>query len=216
MCFILLIESYTVSAGVIVEATRLIYPATKSSVSVNLKNPDNIAYLIQSWVENAGTAKAPFIITPPLFRLDSEQDNTVRVVFTGSALPTDKESLYWLNIKAIPSLKSNEQQNTLQLAITTRIKLIYRPASLEGSPQSVAKNLIWTRHGNALQVSNPTPFYMNFYQVKLGSYIINDAKYVPPMETLTFTLPDKVNTSHVSWKIINDYGGIGSENTQKL
>jgi P pilus assembly chaperone PapD len=47
------------------------------------------------------------------------------------ALPQDKESLFWLNIKAIPS--ASQVDNTLQIAIKTRIKLIYRPATMKGA-----------------------------------------------------------------------------------
>ena len=46
--------------------------------------------------------KSSFYYYPPLYRLDGGQQNIERVVVTGN-LPQDKESLYWLNIKAIPS-----------------------------------------------------------------------------------------------------------------
>jgi len=84
--------------------------------------------------------KAPFLITPPLFRLDAKEDNVLRVVRTGGNLPGDRESLYWLNIKAIPSSKHVEGMNTLQIAINTRIKLLYRPSSIQGKPEDVADN----------------------------------------------------------------------------
>jgi len=59
---------------------------------------------VQSWVDSGGKnrAKAPFLITPPLFRLDAKEDNVLRVVRTGGNLPGDRESLYWLNIKPFP------------------------------------------------------------------------------------------------------------------
>ncbi|MDU1084752.1 MAG: molecular chaperone, partial [Leclercia adecarboxylata] len=127
-------------AGVIIEGTRLIYQGDKKEASLGLSNPDNLDYLVQSWVESADSArnKAPFLITPPLFRLDGKQDNILRVVRTGGTLPTDRESLYWLNIKSIPSTSREESSNTLQIAIKTRIKLIYRPSGINGKPDEVA------------------------------------------------------------------------------
>ncbi len=56
--------------------------------------------------------------------------NLERIVMTGS-LPQGQESLFWLNIKAIPS--ASKQMNSLQIAVKTRIKLIYRPESLRAS-----------------------------------------------------------------------------------
>lgn len=113
-------------------------------------------------------AKAPFLITPPLFRLDAKEDNVLRVVRTGGNLPEDRESLYWLNIKAIPSSKHVEGVNTLQIAINTRIKLLYRPSAVKGRPEDVADKLEWHREGNDFVVNNPTPFFMNFQTVTLN------------------------------------------------
>lgn len=61
-----------------------------------MENPDKEPYLIQSWLENqqSGVDKIAFIVTPPLFRLDGNQENMLRIVKVGDDLPKDKESLY--------------------------------------------------------------------------------------------------------------------------
>lgn len=124
---------------------------------------------MQSWVETEDNAreKAPFLITPPLFRLDAKQENVLRIIRTGGNLPADRESLFWLNIKSIPSSARNESVNTLQIAIKTRIKLLYRPSGITGKPEDVATQLSWHTRGNQLIVENPTPFYMNFQEITL-------------------------------------------------
>ncbi len=101
----LLMATTAAQAGVIIGGTRVIYPGDKKEASVPVTNNDDINYLIQSWVDTdaPGAAKAPFMVTPPLFRINAHQDNTLRVVRTGGDLPKDRESLYWLNIKSIPS-----------------------------------------------------------------------------------------------------------------
>ncbi|VTR59820.1 fimbrial assembly chaperone SthB [Serratia fonticola] len=40
--------------------------------------------------------------------------------------------------------------------------------------------LTWQRSGNSLQVTNPTPFYMNFQEVKVAGQEVKDATYVAP------------------------------------
>ncbi len=69
-----------VRAGVVVGGTRLIYDGGKKESALNISNPDAMPYLIQSWVDaqEGDSAKAPFIITPPLFRLDGGQNNLLR------------------------------------------------------------------------------------------------------------------------------------------
>ena len=133
-------------AGVALGATRVIYPAGQKQVQLAVtNNDDNSTYLIQSWVENAdGQKDGRFVITPPLFAMQGKKENTLRIIdATNDTLPQDRESLFWMNVKAIPSMdKSKLSDNTLQLAIISRIKLYYRPGKLALSPDQAAEKLI--------------------------------------------------------------------------
>lgn len=121
-----------------------------------------------------------------------------------------------MNIKSIPSSARNENTNTLQIAIKTRIKLIYRPTSITGKPEDVTTQLSWHAQGNQLIVENPTPFYMNFQEIKLDGKKVDKATYAAPKSETHFTTPGN-NTAHsVSWKIINDYGGISQSYTAHI
>ncbi|MEH0886010.1 molecular chaperone [Enterobacter sp. UNJFSC 003] len=197
-------------AGITIGGTRVVYPENKKESSIGITNPDNLDYLVQSWVETEDNVreKAPFLMTPPLFRLDAKQDNVLRIIRTGGNLPADRESLFWLNIKSIPSSSRNENSNTLQIAIKTRIKLLYRPESITGKPEDVASQLTWHTQGNQLFVDNPTPFYMNFQEVKLDGKKIDNVTYASPKKETHFALPGNISAHTVSWKIINDFGGI--------
>lgn len=206
----LILVAATAHAGVIINGTRLVYHGDKKESSLGLSNPDATDYLVQSWVDSGGknTAKAPFLITPPLFRLDAKEDNVLRVVRTGGNLPEDRESLYWLNIKAIPSSKHVEGVNTLQIAINTRIKLLYRPPAVIGKPEDVADKLEWHREGNDLVVNNPTRFYMNFQKVTLSGHKVDKATWAAPKTETHFALPGNVSGTNIAYSIITDYGSI--------
>lgn len=213
----LLTMTSAVQAGVVVGATRLIYDGGKKESSLKINNPDATPYLIQTWVENplSGTEKAPFIVTPPLFRLDGGQQNILRVVHAGGNLPADRESMYWINIKSVPSTQDTNK-NSLKIALTTRIKLMYRPEGVKGIPEEVAGKLTWQHRGTHLHVTNPTPFYMNFYEISVAGKEVNDVTYVAPGSTASFTLPAGVMTGSVSWKIVSDYGAISEAYTAGL
>lgn len=200
-------------AGVVTGGTRLIYPGGKKEASLSVTNNDATPYLIQSWVET-NNGSTPFLLTPPLFRLDGEQQTRLRVIYSGG-LPENKESMFWMNIKAIPSAQAKAGANTLQIAIKTRIKLIYRPKSVAGTPEMVTEQLRWTRSGNKLQVTNPTAFYMNFAEVKIGGAEVKEANWVAPGATASFELP-RGSTGSLRWKLINDYGGIGAQHNANL
>jgi len=193
-------------AGVIIGGTRLVYDGGKKESSLTVSNPDKTPFLIQSWVDpqDGDTTKAPFIITPPIFRLDGGQNNVLRVILTGDNLPTDKESLYWINIKSIPS--AEKKDNTLQIAVKTRIKLIYRPRNLSGDLNTAASTLKWQRDGNQLKVSNASPYYITFFNVKVNGALIKEASMVPPHSNAQMPMPAGSGNA-LSWQIINDFGG---------
>lgn len=197
-------------AGVIVGGTRVVYNSEKREASISVKNPEkSIPYLIQSWVESENVStvmKAPFIITPPLFRLDAEQENTLRIVRIDGQLPSNKETVYWLNIKSIPATERAEQ-NTLQISVKTRIKMFYRPAGLSGNASEAYKFQRFTKNGNQLRVDNPTPYYVSFYSIKIGANEIEEAGMVAPYSTRDWITPEGA-TGSISWQAINDYGGI--------
>lgn len=203
-------------AGVIVGGTRVVYDASKKEAALSVKNPEtDPPYLIQSWVEpGADAKKAPFVITPPLFRLDSGQENVLRIMSTSNDLPKDRESVYWLDIKSIPASKKTDE-NQLQISVKNRIKLFYRPVGLAGNTADAYKQLTFTRSGSQLSVNNPTPYYVSFYSLKLGNVEIKDPEMVAPHGRLSWAIP-AASPSSVTWQAINDHGGISAAASQNL
>lgn len=132
-------HSTIANAAVALGATRVIYPANQKQVLLPVTNNDPASvYLIQSWIENAGDQKdTQFVITPPLFSMQGKKENTLRIInATNHQLPGDRESLFWVNVKAIPAMeKDQKNENTLQLAIISRIKMFYRPTHLAMAPE---------------------------------------------------------------------------------
>lgn len=205
-------------AGVVVGGTRLVFDGSNKESSISVRNTDKKPYLIQSWVDMFdGTRKAPFVITPPLFRLDGGRNNVLRVVRTGGNLPEDRESIFWMNIKSIPSVpKQTEGVNTLQLAIKTRIKLIYRPKGLVVNAEEASRNLQWKLSGSTLTVTNNSPQYISFINVTLNGKKLDKVDLVAPKSSANFTIPAGTGHGTLSWQYINDFGGIGPVSSTTL
>lgn len=210
--FILLCSSIStqVYAGVALGATRVIYPAGQKQVQLAVTNNDEKGvFLIQSWVENAnGQKDNQFAITPPLFSMQGKKENTLRIIdATNNQLPNDRESLFWLNVKAIPAMdKSKQNENTLQLAIISRIKLYYRPTDLAIAPDKVAEELRFKRQAGTLFVTNPTPYFATVAELKIGSVKLDNV-LVPPFGDASVTVPANAN-GEISFQTINDYGAL--------
>ncbi|HHR1268014.1 TPA: fimbria/pilus periplasmic chaperone [Klebsiella oxytoca] len=202
--------SSQVEAAVAVGATRVIYPAGQKQVQLAVTNNDEKStFLIQSWVENsAGQKDGRFVITPPLFSMQGKKENTLRIIdATNNQLPRDRESLFWLSVKAIPAMdKSKTNDNVLQLAIISRIKLYYRPAGLSVAPEKVAESLRFKRQSGKLVISNPTPYYATVTELNAGTRKLNNT-LVPPLGEASVDLPADAG-SQVTYRTINDYGAL--------
>jgi len=167
---------------------------------------ENHVYLIQSWIERAdSTVDSNFIITPPLFQMKKKSENTLRLIYTGPALATDKETLFWVNVKAIPAKNTNtKDQNTLQLAVVSRIKLFYRPSQLPMSSFEAPYKITSQLQGHELTLSNPTPYFVNLVKLKTGSAVLPNTM-LPPGTDIKLSLPAE-SIGELSYHAINDYG----------
>ena len=214
LCSTVSIQGY---ASVALGATRVIYPADQKQVQLAVTNNDEKGvFLIQSWVENTkGQKDSQFAITPPLFSMKGKKENTLRIIdATNNQLPKDRESLFWLNVKAIPAMdKSKLNENTLQLAIISRIKLYYRPIGLSVDPDKVADELRFKRQVKSLTVINPTPYYATVTELHVGSVKL-DNTLVPPFGEVSLDLPANAN-GEIRYQTINDYGALTPKMTGK-
>ncbi|WP_353244624.1 fimbria/pilus periplasmic chaperone [Providencia sp.] len=205
-------------AGVALGATRVIYPAGQKQVQLAVTNNDEKSvFLIQSWVENtSGKKDSQFAVTPPLFTMQGKKENTLRIIdATNNQLPQDRESLFWLNVKAIPAMdKSKQNENMLQLAIISRIKLYYRPTNLSVSPETVAESLRFRRQAGTVIVINPTPYYATVTSLNIGSTKLDNV-LVPPFGEASVSAPTNANGG-ITFQTINDYGALTPKMTGNI
>ncbi|BBP98778.1 fimbrial chaperone [Burkholderia sp. SFA1] len=213
-------------ASVTIGGTRVVYPLDQREVTVKLNNDSRTPSLVQVWMDdgNADTkpaeSKTPFVITPPIFRMDANKSQTLRVMFSGEALPQDRESIYWLNVLDVPpKAEANPDVNTLQLAYRTRIKVFVRPPKLPGKPEDAPRMLDWKivpaaqGGGNALAVSNPTAYYVSFSEIQVTvngrSYKNETGGMVAPHGKEIIAIPKMsgVHAGKVHYIAISDFGG---------
>ena len=218
---LLALTACTSYAGTQIGATRVIYAEGKKETSVTVNNKDASPYLIKSWIENTNSLSGSyFMVTPPLFRMDGNQQNVVRIFKTNKPLPSDKETLFFLNITSIPSSSSEEGRNTLQIAVRTKMKLIYRPKALANNvPEDFADKISWVITGNTITATNPSSYYLNLTQITLNGKVIPMAEqnYLAPNSKTSWELPSRINKSGtLEWSVINDYGGKGKTHTITL
>ncbi|EHK1528391.1 type 1 fimbria chaperone FimC, partial [Escherichia coli] len=166
-------------------------------------------FLVNSWIENSsGVKEKSFIITPPLFVSEPKSENTLRIIYTGPPLAADRESLFWMNVKTIPSVDKNalNGRNVLQLAILSRMKLFLRPIQLQELPAEAPDTLKFSRSGNYINVHNPSPFYVTLVNLQVGSQKLGNAMAAPRVSS-QIPLPSGVQ-GKLKFQTVNDYGSV--------
>ncbi|WP_336932218.1 fimbria/pilus periplasmic chaperone [Acinetobacter bereziniae] len=194
--------------GISVGATRVIYPVDTKQISLPIMNSSSKdRFLINAWVEDILEKKTnDFIITPPLFVAEAKAENTLRVINVAADLPQDRESVYWINIKAIPSIDKSKlaDQNILQLAILSRIKLFVRPLNLKTKPENSIETLIFSKTADSITVNNPSPYHVSFVNIFLDNNKLPNTMVAPFAQV---KISEKTG-NNISYQTVNDYGGL--------
>lgn len=217
------------SAGIALENTRVIYRGSeKNGITFTVTNRTGQVYLLQSRVAqwgaspSASSSAAPFIVIPPLARFASDDALSLRIRLTKQDLPTDRESVFGLSLKAIPSQSApgseSEAEAKMILALQNNLKLFYRPTELaEMTAEVQAQALEFGLHGTELKVYNPTPYYITLGEVKADSKTValGKQRMLAPYSTVEVNLPG-ARPKSVSWNIINDDGRPTPRQSQSL
>lgn len=211
-------------AEIILHGTRVIYPSDAREVTLQLSNNGTKPSLIQAWIDDGDPqstpdqSKLPFMITPPISRVEGGKSQTLRITALPNAtqLNQKQETVLWLNVIDIPpkptsTSKNDVPDNFLQLAIRSRVKFFYRPTAIKEDINVAADKLQWIRSGQQLVVKNPSPFYITMTAIyqKNGTQnvdLLPQGLMLKPFSEDTVQLKghDLQNMSFVN---INDYGG---------
>lgn len=194
------------AGGVGLGATRMIYSGGTTQSMLQVRNTHTDApFLIQSWIENADSARSnDFLITPPLYVLKPATESVVKIMFNGKSLPQDRETLYWMTVKAIPQQKPNAAGNSLQFASANRIKVFYRPEGVGSDVNEAWKKITGEFQAGKVTLANPTPYYITTINVRIDGKPIEPVM-IPPKSTVTLSETFSL-ANNLSYQTINDYG----------
>lgn len=208
----------SVYAAVALDRTRAIITGDDKSISLNISNENKqLPYLAQGWIENDKGEKIsdPFTVLPPVQRIEPESKSQVKIQALPSvaALPQDRESVYYFNLREIPP--KSDKPNTLQLALQTRIKLFYRPTSIIPTREQMdnpwQEKLTLTRQGDHYTVVNPTSYYVTIVDAAaaVGGKTADGFEPIMIAPKSSHILDGTVNSlgNKPVLTYINDYGG---------
>ncbi|AJJ61811.1 fimbria/pilus periplasmic chaperone [Yersinia aldovae] len=205
-------------AAIALDRTRVILNGGDKSISLNISNQNKqLPYLAQGWIEDEQGNKinTPLTVVPPVQRVEAGALSQLKVqtLPAVSQLAQDRETLFYFNLREIPP--RTDKPNTLQIALQTRIKLFYRPASIVPTKSEMStpwqEKLQLTRQGDRYQVNNPTPYYItlvDFSESKTGKTAAGfKPLMVPPKGQSMLDASVGALGSKPVLTYVNDFGG---------
>ncbi|MCU7308217.1 fimbria/pilus periplasmic chaperone [Escherichia albertii] len=205
-------------AGIVIYGTRIIYPAENKEVMVQLMNQGNRSSLVQAWIDDGDTSlppekiQVPFMLTPPVAKVGANSGQQIKIRIMPNRLPTNKESIFYLNILDIPpNSPEDEGKNALKFAMQNRIKLFYRPVGVASVNKETFKKLRVNNSSNGWVIKNGSANWVTISDVKANSVKVNyETIMIAPQESQRV---DVKNHNANSWQltIIDDHGNYISE-----
>ncbi|POT55718.1 hypothetical protein C3432_22070 [Citrobacter amalonaticus] len=223
---VIMLSSPVAMAATYINHTRLIINEKDREASFTIYNEGINPALLKLWTEKDNiferpeAIKTPFMVLPPIFRLEGKTSRAVRIQFTGDrhTLPADRESLFWLNTLEVPPVADNNgSRGALQVAFRTRVKLFWRPTALANISleESIRKLHISSSDcggDRCLLVKNNSPLHVTLISLTLNDGVeikqLPDDGLLAPLSTKTVFLPHntKGNGTVKAFSWIDDYG----------
>ncbi|STB73307.1 fimbrial biogenesis chaperone [Citrobacter koseri] len=214
VCLVVVLPAQAFMLG----GTRVILPegAVVSVPVISGSADGTLLVKTRSTRDEAGKIPAPeVLVSPPLFRLDKDGRGEVRLnMVTVAGLPRDRESVRYLNVSGIPSTNSlspdrGKVATGMVIGQGVIVKVFFRPAGLPAPGPDTWKALTATRVPGGVELSNPTPYYISFSQLRV------DKKSMTPGKTGAAMLSPfshqiygtaSVQKKEVQWTMLNDLG----------
>ncbi|NRN27304.1 molecular chaperone [Photorhabdus heterorhabditis] len=202
------------AAGISLNKTRVIFIQGERAQTLTVINTTPQAWLVQVRITEDQEKTTPaFVVTPPLFRLEANSQNSLRILptFNQPPFPVDRESLGYVQMNTVPATQQVTDEPVREqasMSIGMRIKFFWRPYGLPMLPEEAYGQLRFQSQPDGIKACNPTPYFLSLDSLMLDGQTLDLNRYpsmIAPQDCVTYA--GLVGKKSVSWSMINDYGG---------
>ena len=210
----LLLLSQPLLAAVNVNATRVVFDNGVQHKSLKLVNDGDQPMLVQSWIDDGAAHSTPdranpaFVVLPPVLKLLPGEQREIRLMGSGVGLPTDRESLLWLNLYQIaPESPAASGAEKVRFALRTQLKVLWRPKTVPRLDLSSMNMLEFMRVSSDIYVVNKTKWNITLTDLVIEGYSSDGVVVAPGGKQAIFTLKSPVAINNkIDFAVINDDG----------
>nr|WP_242689369.1 molecular chaperone [Photorhabdus cinerea] len=202
------------AAGISLNKTRVIFTQGERAQTLTVVNTTPQAWLVQVRITEDQEKTTPaFVVIPPLFRLEANSQNSLRILptFNHPPFPVGRESLGYVQMNAIPAshqMANEHIRDQASMSMGMRIKFFWRPYGLPMLPEEAYGQLRFQSQPDGIKACNPTPYFLSLDSLMLDGQALDLNLYpsmIAPQDCVTYA--GLVGKKSVSWSMINDYGG---------
>lgn len=165
-----------------IDSSRVVYNENQSSATIGVRNKSDIPYLISvNITEYCGEGKQcpsteNFMASPGFRVIRPGEKFPFRLVKLADSLPTDRESLYLVEFKLLPSEAklTDEELNSSRVTfvLAGTLKLFWRPKSLANTPGVLKARdmLAATCTNRGLQIQNRSAYWGTFAELNADGH----------------------------------------------
>jgi len=202
--FTLFLVSGVSQAAVVMNASRIVMEGTFEK-TITFDNTSENPFIVQ--IEPENVRQPDFIAMPPIFKIKERGGQTVKIRLLSSTLPQDKESLFYLNFTQIPGLKKSESDDSrLNIIVKSRLKIIYRPKSVDAFSAKEERNVSYSIQNGKLVISNNSPNVLSIREIQNGKHIIAENLTLKPGDTFSKDIKGNSLSGPLHAVMISDYG----------
>ncbi|QQX79913.1 molecular chaperone [Shewanella sp. KX20019] len=177
MIGMLILSLCRANAGVVLnQQNRLIYDRDSIRQQFTVTNHNNYEVITKLWVSKSDFSNSPdltsvnFIVSPPIIILKAKQTKSLHIIsINNEQFPTDRESLFWINIEEQKKITKNlsKNKNAMLLSMQTMYKVLVRPSHIvKPSITAFKKQKFKLNHkGSYLTITNPTPYVITYNKI---------------------------------------------------
>lgn len=199
---------YAMSGGIQLSTSRIVFNEGSKAIIYGVTNEYNVPALASATITNFdGQPTSDFAVSPSLFQIQPQTTSQGQVVQL-KPLVSDREIVYWLNVKTILSDEKMKENSggTLQFAIGQRIKLFYRPKGITENCRAAAEGLVWKQTENGLKVINKSKVSVSIIQVQSGNKTYRIADTILPLSEKNWGVG--ILGGNSTFKYVDEYGNI--------
>ncbi|MHC3774451.1 fimbrial biogenesis chaperone [Pantoea agglomerans] len=190
-------------AAVVMNASRIVMEGIGEK-TVTFDNTSENPYIVQ--IESDNNQKPDFVAMPPIFKIKEKGGQTVKIKLSSSSLPQDKESVFYMNFTQIPGVRKNQDDsNRLNIVIRSRLKIIYRPKSVNPFSEKEESKVSYIVQSGKLIVSNNSPNVLSIREISNGKHVLAKTITLLPGGNYSTLIKDRLS-GPLRAVIINDYG----------